>query len=236
MKTLSSIRSIAIQKPCTENWDNMAPHEQGKHCQLCRKTVVDFSGMSHTKALHYLTENKAEHLCGRFEQSQLHHLNQTLQPKSNKLMKTIMTTLALMATSHLGYSQVEASYRINQPLTGFDTDTKTYVKGMITNDFGGPVQGAQVISPSDKLSVLSDESGQFLIGLPKGGEAQKEIIIQSEVFDEIEIDLKEVQNQEIYVYPTHLFLMGEVVVVKKRFNPFRYIRRTWDTLRRMVKE
>jgi len=37
---------ISIPKPCHENWDAMHPREQGRHCDACDKTVIDFTEKS----------------------------------------------------------------------------------------------------------------------------------------------------------------------------------------------
>ena len=34
---------LQLTKPCHENWNTMTANEQGRYCQSCCKTVVDFS-------------------------------------------------------------------------------------------------------------------------------------------------------------------------------------------------
>ena len=38
---------ITIPKHCNEDWDSMTPNQQGKLCQICSKTVHDFSKLSY---------------------------------------------------------------------------------------------------------------------------------------------------------------------------------------------
>ena len=62
---------ISIPKPCHENWDNMLPEEQGRHCLSCCKTVVDFSSWDNESILAYLQNRSEERVCGRFNTTQV---------------------------------------------------------------------------------------------------------------------------------------------------------------------
>ncbi len=62
---------ITIPKPCRENWDSMTPNEQGKHCCVCEKTVVDFTNMQPEEIKSYFETRKDKKVCGRFYTSQV---------------------------------------------------------------------------------------------------------------------------------------------------------------------
>jgi hypothetical protein len=60
---------ISIPIPCHEDWNKMTAKDQGKHCDVCSKTVVDFtSWMPQQILLHF--ENNTN-VCGRFRVEQL---------------------------------------------------------------------------------------------------------------------------------------------------------------------
>lgn len=61
---------LSIPEPCHENWQNMTPNEQGRHCMSCQKTVVDFSLMSDQEILRYISTAGSQ-VCGRFADDQL---------------------------------------------------------------------------------------------------------------------------------------------------------------------
>lgn len=61
---------VSIQDPCHENWQQMTPNEQGRHCLACQKTVVDFTQMSDQAILTYLRQTTSG-VCGRFSIDQL---------------------------------------------------------------------------------------------------------------------------------------------------------------------
>ncbi len=61
---------LHIPEPCHENWDAMTPMQQGRFCQSCSKTVVDFSNMADQQIIDTL-KKAAGNTCGRFTEDQL---------------------------------------------------------------------------------------------------------------------------------------------------------------------
>nr|WP_315033757.1 hypothetical protein [uncultured Chryseobacterium sp.] len=71
---------IIIPKPCHENWNSMTLDEQGKFCQVCAKTIHDFTDSSDEELTNHLTSG--ENICGRFRDDQLgRNLNFSLTAK-----------------------------------------------------------------------------------------------------------------------------------------------------------
>ena len=62
---------ISIPKPCHENWDSMHPREQGRHCDACDKTVIDFTDKSEKEIGEYFAEHAHERICGHFRKDQV---------------------------------------------------------------------------------------------------------------------------------------------------------------------
>jgi hypothetical protein len=61
---------IQIPKPCHENWNDMAPNEQGAYCKSCCKTVIDFTRKTENE-IYEILANSDGNTCGRFTQFQL---------------------------------------------------------------------------------------------------------------------------------------------------------------------
>ncbi|WP_263603670.1 TonB-dependent receptor [Chryseobacterium sp. PET-29] len=61
---------LTIPTPCHENWDQMAPAEQGRFCSVCVKTVKDFTAVPDEGIVDAFSQN-SEDICGRFKTSQL---------------------------------------------------------------------------------------------------------------------------------------------------------------------
>jgi len=65
---------ISIPKPCHEDWTAMTPNEQGRHCNVCCKTVMDFTGMNDEEVKYFFIKKKKEApVCGRFKNEQLQY-------------------------------------------------------------------------------------------------------------------------------------------------------------------
>jgi len=62
---------ISIPKPCHEDWNNMSPEQQGRHCTACNKTVIDFTNWDEHQIRSYLESRSGERVCGRFNITQL---------------------------------------------------------------------------------------------------------------------------------------------------------------------
>lgn len=52
-----------IDKPCSENWENMLNIPEGKFCDLCRKKVYDLDTISSVDTKELL--NKNSEFCGK---------------------------------------------------------------------------------------------------------------------------------------------------------------------------
>src|SRR4051794_17140469 len=61
---------LHIPEPCHEDWNKMSVAQQGRFCQSCSKTVVDFSQMTDTQVLDVLSK-AAGKTCGRLTSTQL---------------------------------------------------------------------------------------------------------------------------------------------------------------------
>jgi hypothetical protein len=80
---------IYIQEPCHEEWNNMADKEQGRFCHSCSKTVTDFSSMTDTAILQFLS-TASSHTCGRFATAQV---NRQIHVPATPVKKTFWAYL-----------------------------------------------------------------------------------------------------------------------------------------------
>lgn len=59
-----------IPQPCHVNWQQMEPVEQGRFCNACTKTVIDFSMMTDAEIVQHFSATSGN-ICGRFYTGQL---------------------------------------------------------------------------------------------------------------------------------------------------------------------
>ena len=67
---MSKYLSITIPEGCTQDWNKMEQRTTGKHCDSCKKTVIDFTLMTDNQLTNFFKKNTGN-VCGRFYDDQL---------------------------------------------------------------------------------------------------------------------------------------------------------------------
>jgi Secretion system C-terminal sorting domain len=67
---MSKYITINIPEGCTQDWNMMEQRNEGKHCNSCQKTVIDFTLMTDTQLANFFKKNTSN-VCGRFYDDQL---------------------------------------------------------------------------------------------------------------------------------------------------------------------
>jgi hypothetical protein len=80
-------KDIKIPNLCNEDWNNMTPNDNGRFCDTCKLTVVDFTKMSDDQIKSYLL-NKG-HVCGRFDCTQIDTSHESTLDSLHKKAKKI---------------------------------------------------------------------------------------------------------------------------------------------------
>jgi hypothetical protein len=68
---MATILKIQVPNPCHEDWNAMTPNQQGRFCDNCSKSVIDFTKMKAPEIQDYFIRNKGSKVCGKFSNSQL---------------------------------------------------------------------------------------------------------------------------------------------------------------------
>ncbi len=84
---------LQLTKPCHENWNAMTANEQGRYCQSCCKTVVDFSILSDREILAYISGHTGGDTCARVGDDQLNRVIAT--PRERKTGWKYFWTMAI---------------------------------------------------------------------------------------------------------------------------------------------
>lgn len=66
---------LEIKEPCHEDWNNMKIGVISRHCDVCVKSVMDFTQMNRAQIITYILSNPNEQVCGRLNRDQFdfHH-------------------------------------------------------------------------------------------------------------------------------------------------------------------
>jgi len=195
--------SISIPEPCHEDWGQMTPNEQGRFCNACAKTVVDFSVMTDTQVLNYLIDKQHEKVCGRLLTEQMDTPISIVKP-AKRIVKWYWNAAAAIA---LLFSRSEA--KAQQPVktetapVRFDgkdqlvrgelavrpaNQASGELKGTVVDKEGNPVPFASVVVKDGLTGVAADVGGNFVIKAVTGtvlrftaaGFEQKEFTVGTE--------------------------------------------------------
>ncbi|NJB36614.1 carboxypeptidase-like regulatory domain-containing protein [Croceivirga sp. JEA036] len=214
---------LSIPNPCSENWNQMTPTQQGAFCQSCAKEVIDFTKTSTQELARKV--NKGERICGRFKAAQL---NVPLKETSSSNFRK--NTLLLGFTSILATTAPALAQE--QPKT-CPTQKVEHVLGRVAvqptaklnnltltgtvKDYSGPLPGATVSIKGTELKTETDFDGNFCLQLDGS-------YFNSEVTLIIRYIGFETQEQKVILNSSHLEiqltemeeeLLGEIVIDEK---------------------
>lgn len=168
--------SLHIPAPCSEDWNKMTSTDRGRFCLSCQKQVVDFTLMSDTQILNYLS-HQSGHSCGRFDKDQL---NRTLiEPKISK-RKSRWLAIALpfvllfqksfgQKTSSAKPADQEEYRQMGKPMLGapaiIASDKKllkkVIINGKVEDEFGNAIAAVSVMIKGTTQGMITDSIGKF---------------------------------------------------------------------------
>lgn len=241
---MSQFNKISIPQPCHQSWQQMLPVTNGRHCERCCKTVMDFTAMTNDEVINYLSVNN--NVCGRFGQQQLNNVNNRLllenMPATNRLKGWAMAaglTGALFfykADAQTKPATTQTSVKVNEPVCEVRMIGKIAapglakmleLKGCVTDEQGLALPGAIVKIPNSNLGTTTNSSGSFSIHIPP---STKQFTVSDVGFITELIDIGNDTNYEVKL--REMFL-GEVVIVKRSFfmrTYYKYIRKPFRTI------
>lgn len=100
---------INIPNPCQEDFSKMTPTERGAFCQKCQTDTFDFRQLSSNQINEIIVKHKGEHICGRFNKSQLDELNAGFLSWKNQTSRTFQSKFLLACVMVFGLSLFSCS-------------------------------------------------------------------------------------------------------------------------------
>ena len=107
-----------IDKPCSENWENMQDIPEGKFCDLCQKKVLDLTQKTNDEIFQLLDVSNGT-ICGKIFKDQ-----------SNQNFKTPVNPI-IPREKRKSYSRIVAGLTIAASLTGIQTHATTTITSSI---------------------------------------------------------------------------------------------------------
>lgn len=155
---------ILITKPCSKNWDAMLPTNMGRHCNSCKKDVVDFTLMKDEDVRNYLLNNIGKETCGRFYTHQIDRIKIVLPDNifQTRLVSWKKFIIVLMVCFGVQLFSIEVSFgqTIDSTLK-IDTNPKDTMMG------DGIIDSFDIENKTDTIYQDSSDFSIDTIEIPK---------------------------------------------------------------------
>jgi len=225
---------LSIPKPCKESWQEMNPGEQGRFCQHCSKTVIDFTAFYEAQVLQFFQQDTGS-VCGRFQAQQLkgyHQLNQpAIATPPLKLFVALGLSFATVTASgqNTNTKQVQQAGALHpaQPIDTVVSSAQAYptkqvfkIVGQVwaADDQAAPLPGVSVFIKGTSRGTLTDAKGNFEFSFEEKPLEPVELRFSfiGYQMQEIQIDFEQqpvVNVGKVILFLDQNMLIGEVVVV-----------------------
>ncbi|GLR16154.1 carboxypeptidase-like regulatory domain-containing protein [Portibacter lacus] len=226
MKRKTNIQEFKIANSCTADWNKMSNDEANRHCQLCNKTVYDFTNLKENEIIDFFENQhkQASKTCGRFNKDQLKGINLSLNGKSNYLTRVSPILVGLMLTSAsckvYKQDQIVCNEHIStiEILDQLDSSNlaENKIYGQILDENNEPLPFATAHIKGTERGVESDFYGKFeldISGLDLNETYLQTSYIGYHSFEVKLFDIKENKFKITLADPREL--MGDVIVVYK---------------------
>lgn len=116
--------ALQIEKPCQQNFEGMAPTENGRFCNQCQSTVIDFTNYSDAELLNFFDSQNSRSVCGRLTTEQLNRPIETENDRDIFRMARISLLGASLMASPL-FAQKTTSPIAETPIPSMEEDEET---------------------------------------------------------------------------------------------------------------
>ncbi|MGJ8684556.1 MAG: hypothetical protein ACSHWW_08030 [Nonlabens sp.] len=205
------MRKIEFTHKCSENWDGMKPHAQGKFCSQCDKSVVDFTDKTAQEISNLMSKHK-NNLCARMTSEQLKMIypepqSPTFKLPYSKIASTVMIAASIGISSTAQQQEPSLNPSLNQTQASTDSMSNAVsvkkesvinnenqnvefvkLRGLITfPDSDDPLPNVKITfyGLANFVSTYSLEDGTFLLNVPKNLVSDKNLV--SYTFDDAQL-------------------------------------------------
>jgi hypothetical protein len=184
---------INVPEPCHEDWNNMTPKEQGRHCNSCNKLVHDFSASSLAEIAQTLKKS-ATQVCGKFRPDQVVTPPKWSLPILSKFCYALLLVFgAQLFSGNSLFAQVQSEEK--DGVTVYYSDSTFTIKGVVIDKETKeqlPFVNLYIDVEGVQYGTSTDFDGKFTLQMDKGQ------IVMLEQFDlnisYIGYDKKQIQN------------------------------------------
>lgn len=155
---------VKIKEPCHEDWNKMKIGMFSRHCDVCEKSVIDFTRKNRSEIIAYLLSNQDGTTCGRMRADQFDFRHEDI-PVLIETMKRERTAnpflvLSLVCMSLASYAQQETSTEHIQTPPAIEHKIGKMI-AMPETDTTSQENLPQCVEPIEPMEV---EQGEIVLG------------------------------------------------------------------------
>lgn len=156
---------LSVPSACRQSWSDMQVVKNGRYCNACQKTVIDFTAMTDAEVIRHFQQNAAA-TCGRFTSDQLNR-NLFLPRKPFPFLKyLIFVSLPAFLFSLKTEAQVQPAATKASPVTLKKQKDKKVrniklISGLVNNGVGAAQPGVLVYVAGTNQHTVTNARGEF---------------------------------------------------------------------------
>lgn len=163
---------------CDQIWEKMTPAEQGRICQKCQQTIIDFRHYSSLEIArkHAFTAGR---VCGLYTKEQLTPPAPVKSQKRKKGRAFYFSLMSLFFTKSLSAQvvvdtiQTEPDYQAKRDSTPVENShpkklsDSLFISGLLTGSLNEPLIGATILIQEYIAGTVTDFDGRFRLDIPE---------------------------------------------------------------------
>ncbi len=222
---------LAIPQPCHENWEQMTREQQGRFCNACATTVVDFTAMSDEALLNFFKNKSSGDYCGRVLNIQLDRNLVLSESRKIPFGYAVLIFLILFIFTKQNSVKAQTTFApdiytvpfksTNSPvknvssLPGSEQKTTRAISGKIVDGYGNAITAAVVNQVNGSQNFITKQNGSFVFLV---ADNIKQIQITAPGFQSKTIFLNQETHFEITLQPEKKIclprpeIMGKIVI------------------------
>lgn len=164
---------LSIPTPCQEDWNQMIPEGNNKHCQKCSTLIVDFTQMSDREIKDFF-ENHQGRICGRMTKRQTEKIYSSYSEEKTTSFYLpriaaswlLVSWLSLSPTVNAQELKPEMTEQVSKGATDNQTVTPRILKGIVIDtENNEPLTSVEIYIDTNLISK-TDLDGNFTLEIP----------------------------------------------------------------------
>lgn len=230
---------LSIPTPCQEDWNQMIPEGNNKHCQKCSTLIVDFTQMSDREITDFF-ENPQGRICGRLTTKQIQKIYHNYTEEKTTTFRLpriaaswlLVSWLSLSPTINAQELKPEITEQVSKEENNHQSVTSRTLKGTVIDaKYKEPLIGTAITIENTERGTISDFDGNFELEIPDNIPSDSRILFRGLSYEDVYVAINSIdfsQSFNVVMKEDSTFDSNSVVVVgsvnfsKRKIRPHQY--------------